>query len=68
MAKPVYMKVSIHNIPQATIDYYNLTPLIYKGDVNMISNMRMYGLPQGGRLANDLLLKFLLAAGSSQWD
>ena len=60
------MRIHIRNIPKAILDYYKLADLIYNDHAYVVINKGMYGLPQAGRLANDLLLTFLEAAGYTQ--
>ena len=58
-----YMRIPMHMIPQAIIDQYNLTPLIYNNCVYVEIRKGMYGLPQAGKLANDLLIEALSPFG-----
>jgi len=58
-----YMRIPITVLPQAIIDHYNLTPLIYKGHVYVEIRRGMYGLPQAGKLANVQLQQFLAPHG-----
>lgn len=53
------MKVPITILPQAIIDYYNLTPLVHNGYIYIEICKEMYGLPQAGILANDQLKEHL---------
>jgi hypothetical protein len=56
---PEYMKLTLGVIPQETIDKYKLLEKKNNGYVYIQSDKGMYGLPQSGRLANDLLFKRL---------
>jgi hypothetical protein len=61
--RPEYMKLAISIIPQETIDKYKLTEKEKNGHVYIHISKGMYGLPQAGRLANDLLVKRLAPHG-----
>jgi len=56
--QPEYMRVKLTDIPQEIIDEYNLkdkaTP---DGSIHIVATKGMYGLPQAGLLANELLEK-----------
>eukprot|EP00957_Ditylum_brightwellii_P209430 15361728-Ditylum_brightwellii.AAC.1 len=52
-----YMWLPIELLLQEIIDEYNLQPLVYNGFVYWQINKGMYGLPQGGCIAHDLLAK-----------
>eukprot|EP00957_Ditylum_brightwellii_P174968 13322027-Ditylum_brightwellii.AAC.1 len=54
---PEYMRLPMALIPQEIIDQYNLSPLVHKGNVYVKITKGMYGLPQAGRIAHDLLVK-----------
>ncbi|KAL7524496.1 hypothetical protein ACHAXR_001939, partial [Thalassiosira sp. AJA248-18] len=58
-----YMRFKVETIPQEFIDAYDLTPKIKNGFVYAAIVRGMYGLPQSGRLANDLLRKRLSKHG-----
>ena len=58
-----YMRMPIKLIPQAIIDLYDLEPKVKNGHVYLEISRGMYGLPQSGRLANQLLKKRLLKHG-----
>jgi hypothetical protein len=66
MTRYEYMKMPIALIPQEIIDEYNLMPLVYKDHIYMEIQRGMYGLPQAGLLANDLLTERLAAKGYYQ--
>ena len=57
------MQFKVKTIPQEFIDAYDLTPKIKNGFVYAAIVCGMYGLPQSGRLANDLLCKRLSKHG-----
>ena len=50
-----YMRIPVKDIPQCVIDQYNLAPLVHNGHVMTEIRKGMYGLPQAGLLAHDLL-------------
>ena len=54
-----YMKIHISLIPQEIIDEYNLMPKVHNGYVFVAIGKGMYGLPQAGILANQLLARNL---------
>jgi hypothetical protein len=66
MERYEYMQLPIALIPQEIIDKLNLTPLIHKGHVYLKRRRGMYGLPQAGILANQLLNKRLEPQGYYQ--
>jgi hypothetical protein len=57
------MKLALNFIPQEIIDTYNLLEKEKNGYVYIQMDKVMYGLPQAGRLANDLLVKRLAPHG-----
>jgi hypothetical protein len=61
--RPYYMRLAINIIPQEIIDKYNLLDKANNGYVYIHINKGMYGLPQAGRLANNLLIKQLAPHG-----
>ena len=63
MHRPDYMRIPIELIPQEIIDVYNLLPLVHNEYISIRINKGMYGLPQAGRIANDLLAKQLAKFG-----
>jgi hypothetical protein len=66
MERKKYVKVKYADIPQEFRDEYNLgpdSPLVHKGWVFFEVVRGAYGLPQSGKLANDLLRKRLNAGG-----
>ena len=60
LKRPEYIHIKLADIPQEVIDEYNLqdkaTP---DGSIHIVVNKGMYGLPQAGLLANELLKKRL---------
>ena len=50
-----YLKLSLRDIPQEVIDEYNLEDKAINGFVYVEISRGMYGLPQSGLLANELL-------------
>jgi hypothetical protein len=50
-----YMVINLLSLPQETIDKYDLLELSQDGKVNIEIQKGMYGLPQAGILANELL-------------
>ena len=63
LPRPEYMKIHISLIPDEIIEHYNLRPLVYKDHVYIEINQGMYGLPQAGLLANNLLAQRLAHHG-----
>ena len=58
-----YTRLSKKIIPEERTTKYNLRGIEDKGWVNIKIVKGMYGLPQTGKIANDLLPKRLKAAG-----
>jgi hypothetical protein len=54
--RPEYMQLALTIIPQEIIDKYKLMDKEKNGKVYIIIDKGMYGLPQAGRLANNLLV------------
>jgi hypothetical protein len=54
-----YMVINLLSLPQETIDKYNLMELAQDGKVYIEIHNGMYGLPQAGILANELLQRNL---------
>ena len=54
-----YVKVKAKYIPQVTIDKYKLQDYIIYGWLYLVIYKGMYGIPEAGRLANNLLRKRL---------
>jgi hypothetical protein len=50
-----YMGINLSSLPQETIDKYDLIELAQEGRVYIEIQKGMYGLPQAGILANELL-------------
>ena len=67
LKRPEYIRMKLANIPQEIIDEYNLkdkaTP---DGSIYIVATKGMYGLPQAGLLANELLEKRLNKEGYRQ--
>jgi hypothetical protein len=61
-----YMRIPIKLIPQEIILQYNLLPLVSDGHVYIEVQKGMYGLPQAGILANQLLAGRLAIHGYHQ--
>jgi hypothetical protein len=56
LACPEYIRIKISNIPEETINEYNLCNKVTEsGHVHIEANKGMYGLPQAGLIANELL-------------
>ena len=55
MDRPEYVRIRLEDIPQEFIDEYNLTPYAHNGWIYFEIIKGCYGLPQAGKLANDLL-------------
>ena len=60
LARPEYIRVKLSDIPYEIIKEYNLKAKATKdGSVYIVANCGMYGLPQSGLLANELLEKYI---------
>ena len=57
---PEYIKIKLTDIPQEFIDKYNLHDYVHEGWVYFEIRNGVYGIPQSGSLANDLLETLLL--------
>ena len=66
MDRPEYMCFAIEDIPEEIIQAYNLHAIVHNGYVYVQINKGMYGLPQAGKLANQLLAKRLAKHGYFQ--
>jgi hypothetical protein len=62
-AKFEYMVINLSSLPQETIDKYKLIELSQDGKVYIEIQKGMYGLPQAGILANELLQRNLAKDG-----
>jgi hypothetical protein len=58
-----YMVINLASLPQETIDKYDLNELAQDGQVYIEIQKGMYGLPQAGILANELLQRNLAKDG-----
>jgi hypothetical protein len=58
-----YMVINLSSIPQETIDKYDLIELAQDGKVYISLQKGMYGLPQAGILANEVLQRNLAKDG-----
>jgi hypothetical protein len=67
MARYEYMRLPIAIIPQEIIDEYKLLDIVHHGFVYMEIRRGMYGLPQAGIIANQLLTERLSPHGYYQW-
>lgn len=63
MERKEYMKIAVKLIPDEFMKEYNLYHKVYKGYLYVEICKGIYGLPQAGRLANDLLRKRLATCG-----
>ena len=61
-----YMRIPLKLIPQEIIEEYNLLSLVSDGHVYIEVQKGMYGLPQAGILANQLLARRLAVHGYHQ--
>eukprot|EP00804_Cyclotella_cryptica_P020437 CCRYP_014425-RA/>CCRYP_014425-RA protein AED:0.04 eAED:0.02 QI:0/0/0/1/1/1/2/0/1218 len=66
MARPEYMRLKLADIPASIIDLYNLQDLAQDGYVFVRIQKGMYGLPQAGIIAQQLLEQRLQANGYHQ--
>ena len=60
---PEYVLIKLSDIPQELIEEYNLTQLVQNGWIYFDILCERYGLPQLGKLSNDLLHTRLEKAG-----
>jgi hypothetical protein len=58
-----YMVINLSSLPQETIEKYDLIELLQDGKVYIEIQKGMYGLPQAGILANELLQRNLAKDG-----
>ena len=61
--RPEYVCIKLSDIPQELIEEYNITQLVHNGWIYFEILRGCYGLPQSGRIANDLLNTRLDKAG-----
>jgi hypothetical protein len=61
--RPEYMRLALNIITQGIIDKYKLSYKAKNGYVHIRIDKGMYGLPQAGRLVNNLLVKRLASHG-----
>ena len=67
LSRPEYIRVSIRDIPEEIIQEYDLLSIVTDdGMIYIEANRGMYGLPQAGLLANELLEKRLNKRGYHQ--
>jgi hypothetical protein len=66
MARYEYMRLPIAIIPQEIIDEYQLLDIVHNGFIYMEIRRGMYGLPQAGIIANQLLTERLAPHGYYQ--
>ena len=55
LTRKEYTKINISDIPTEFVKEYNLQPISHNGWIHFEILKGVYGLPQAGRLANDLL-------------
>jgi len=67
MDRPEYMRIPYHIIPDEIKKKYGLDKLVKDGWIFVRIERGMYGLPQAGLLANNLLAKRLSKAGYYQY-
>lgn len=58
-----YMRIPVTAIPPSIMEQYQLAPLIHNGYVMVEIRKGIYGLPQAGILANELLIQRLALGG-----
>ena len=66
LLRPEYVRLKLSDIPEEIIKEYNLLEKVKNGYVYIEINKGMYGLPQSGILANELLEKRLNKHGYKQ--
>ena len=59
MDRDEYIMIQISMIPQEFVEKYNLAEKSHNGQIYARVTKGMYGLPQAGRIENDVLLKYL---------
>jgi hypothetical protein len=63
MGRYEYMRIAVHLIPDSIMRHYNLHAKVKRGYVYLEIRKGMYGLPQAGIIANQLLRKRLAPHG-----
>ena len=63
MDRPEYMRIPFKIIPQEIIEKYKLNDIEENGWVYIKIVKGMYGLPQAGKIAHEILKKRLAKAG-----
>ena len=67
LKRPEYIRINIRDIPDEIIEEYNLrSKATTEGAIYIVANRGMYGLPQSGLLANELLEQRLNKRGYRQ--
>ena len=67
LKRPEYIRIRIKDIPNEIINKYKIRDIVdEKGSIHVQANRGMYGLPQAGLLANELLKKRLNKRGYRQ--
>eukprot|EP00804_Cyclotella_cryptica_P023061 CCRYP_000315-RA/>CCRYP_000315-RA protein AED:0.18 eAED:0.15 QI:0/0/0/1/1/1/2/0/662 len=66
MERPEYMRLKLSNIPSNIIELYHLRDIVHDGYVFVCIQKGMYGLPQAGIIAQQLLEQRLQANGYHQ--
>eukprot|EP00804_Cyclotella_cryptica_P003478 CCRYP_002117-RA/>CCRYP_002117-RA protein AED:0.47 eAED:0.47 QI:0/-1/0/1/-1/0/1/0/91 len=66
MERPEFMRLKLSNIPSNIIDLYKLRDIAHDGYVFVHIQKGMYGLPQAGIIAQQLLKQRLQANGYHQ--
>ena len=67
LKRPEYIRMKMADIPKEIIDEYKLqNKAAPDGSIHIVANKGMYGLPQAGLLANQLLTKRLNENGYRQ--
>ena len=56
--RPEYIRLPIKIIPQEIINKYNLNGIVEDGWLYVKIGKGMYGLPQAGKISNDLLKNY----------
>ena len=59
MKRTAFMRLPIKVVPQKIIDKYELQNIVNDGWVYVRTQKGMYGLPQAGKIANDILVKLM---------
>ena len=63
LPRPEFMRLPVNIIPDEIMTKYNLAEIAVNGYVYILVVKGVYGLPQAGKIANELLVKRMRTAG-----